>query len=137
TDVTALAALAGLFFLGFGFISRRFERQSDVFAAWAVGSARPGEADELGVTNQGAALFAAALERVGELNGTPPHQYNWRHGSIAGRVGYIMWLGSTGGTRRPIDRTVRGIKVALWVACGLGVAAAVAAWIFWPAFCWE
>ncbi|MCY2931458.1 MAG: M48 family metallopeptidase [Planctomycetota bacterium] len=129
-EVAALAALAGLFFAGFGYISRRFERQADVFGAWAVGSARPGDADERAVTTQGAAIFARALERVGELNGTAPYQYNWRHGSIASRVGYIIWLGSTGGTRRPIDRTVRGIKAALWLACGAG--ALVAAWMLWP-----
>lgn len=129
SDLASLSALAGGFFWGFGYISRRFERQSDVFAAWAVGSACPGQGDELALTPQGAAIFARALERVGELNGTPARQYNWRHGSIADRVGYIIWLGSTGGSRRPIDRTVRGIKAALWL--GSAVAAAVAAWSLW------
>lgn len=129
-EVAGLVAMGGLFFAGFGYISRRFERQADVFGAWAVGTARPGDADELAVTTQGAAIFARALERVGELNGTAPYQYNWRHGSIASRVGYIIWLGSTGGSRRPIDRTVRGVKAALWLTCFAG--AIVAAWMLWP-----
>ncbi|MCY2927759.1 MAG: M48 family metallopeptidase [Planctomycetota bacterium] len=127
-DLASLAALGGVFFGGFGYISRRFERQSDVFAAWSVGSAYAGVVDELAITPQGAAIFASALERVGELNGTPPRQYNWRHGSIAARIGYIIWLGSTGGTRRPIDRTVRGLKMALWLAGAIGAAVAAGLW---------
>jgi len=120
--MTILALLGVTWTVGFGWMSRRFERQSDVLAAWASGRPGPGEPPGR-ITHEGAAVFARALERVGELNGIPARQRNWRHGSIAHRVGYILWLASIGGTRDWIDRTVRRIKLGLWI--GLAVAAAV------------
>jgi hypothetical protein len=114
-EAVTIALLAAAWGAGFGWLSRRFERQSDVIAAWASG---PGADDADGdrVTPEGAALFARSLEHVGQLNGIPPRQRNWRHGSIAGRVRYVLWLGSTAGTRRDINRLVRRIKIGLWVA---------------------
>lgn len=120
STLLTLALLAGVWAFGFGFISRRFERQSDVAGAWA--SAPPDDGSGR-VTPEGAAVFARALERVAELNGIPPRQRNWRHGSIAARVSYILWLGSTAGTRDAVDRTVRRIKLALWamLAAAIGI----------------
>lgn len=114
-DTVTLGVLAGAFGFGFGWISRRFERQSDVFAAWAVG----GSHDDGRITPEGAALFAKSLETVAYLNGIQPRQGNWRHGSIAHRIGHILWLGTSGGTRKRIDRVVRRIKIALWIAAGV------------------
>jgi len=111
STLLTLAMLAGAWAFGFGFISRRFERQSDVAGAWA--SVPPDDGSGR-ITPEGAAVFARALERVAELNGIPPRQHNWRHGSIAARVSYVLWLGSTAGTRDAADRTVRRIKLALW-----------------------
>jgi STE24 endopeptidase len=112
---------------GFGWLSRRFERQSDVVAAWASGRRGEGDRADL-ITHEGAAVFARALQRVGELNGIPARQRNWRHGSIAQRVGYVLWLGSTSGTRERDDRKVRRIKWALWVLAAAGVALVVHMW---------
>lgn len=106
---------------GFGWLSRRFERQSDVVAAWASGPRGDGDSADL-ITHEGAAVFARALQRVGELNGIPARQRNWRHGSIAQRVGYVLWLGSTSGTRERDDRKMRRIKCALWVLAAVGAA---------------
>ncbi|HUS91111.1 MAG TPA: M48 family metallopeptidase [Phycisphaerae bacterium] len=109
-----LAALLATWAAGFGWISRRFERQSDVTAA-QLGA--PGGPDPDGrIPPEGAAIFARSLEHVAQLNGMAPTQWNWRHGSIAWRVEYVLWLGSTAGTRRQIDRTVRRIKLGLWLA---------------------
>jgi STE24 endopeptidase len=104
----------------FGFISRRFERQSDVIGAWASGPAGPDPSGR--VTPEGAAVFASALQRVAELSGIPPRQRKWRHGSIASRVEYIFRLSITGAARNEIDRVVRRIKAALWVAAGVALA---------------
>lgn len=140
-----LALTAGAFGLVFGWISRRFERQCDVVAAWAVGreyaagnlpdpageasqagdAAQPGDADPMRIPPAGAALFARSLQHVGRLNAIPATQPNWRHGSIARRVSYILWLSSRGGTRREIDRTVRWIKAGIWLAVALSAAAFV------------
>lgn len=108
TIVLSLAA----FVFGFGFVSRRFERQSDVIGAWA--SADEPAADG-SITAEGSAIFARSLERVAELNCMPPNQRNWRHGSIAQRARYILWLGSSGGNRSHIDRVVRRIKIVTWL----------------------
>ncbi|MHC4983795.1 MAG: M48 family metallopeptidase [Planctomycetota bacterium] len=118
--------------LGFGWISRRFERQSDVTAAWAAGAQGhsgaaqqdpKARADEQRVTPEGAAVYARALEGIARINGIPMNQRGWRHGSIASRVSYILWLGSTGGSRRGIDRVVGRIKLAilLMLACGVAL----------------
>jgi len=66
---------------------------------------------------------------VGYLNGTGPSQWNWRHGSIAGRVAYVLGLGSTAGTRAGIDRVVRRIKWALWAATL--ASAGIEGWAAW------
>jgi STE24 endopeptidase len=104
----------------FGAVSRQFERQSDVIGAWA--SAPPADGSPR-ITHEGAAIFAGALEQIAILNGIDQHKRNWRHGSIASRVRYILSLGSTGGTRRQIDTTVRRIKIAILL--GLLAAAGV------------
>jgi len=132
--VVLVVAVAGV---GFGMLSRRFERQSDVIGAWAVGAdiePEPpsvcGDADA--VRPEGAALFARALQRIAALNGIPPRQRNWRHGSIADRISYILWLGATRGSRGTIDAAVRRIKRGLWVLLAVAVAAAVWAEFAWP-----
>ena len=124
TEGLVLAILAATWAFAFGWMSRRFERQSDVIAAWAAskeGAQQPCDV----VTPEGAAVFVEALQRVGELNGIPPTQRNWRHGSIAHRVDYVLHLAGVGGSRRPIDRTVRRIKLALWLSLAAGVAVTV------------
>mgnify|MGYP006290223479 CR=1 FL=1 len=113
--------------VGFGWISRRFERQCDVAAAWEMGRLLTGEqGDGPRLHPEGVAAFAGALQRVADLNGIPAGQWNWRHGSILCRVGHVMWLGSTGRGRDRIDRLVRWIKVGIWSMLALTVAASLA-----------
>jgi len=120
-DAIAVCALGVVWGLAFGALSRRFERQSDVIAAWASG--RRGENDDPDlITHEGAAVFARALQRVAELSGIPLTQRNWRHGSIASRIRYVLYLGSTAGTRRKDDRAVRRLKLSIWVLVTLAVA---------------
>jgi STE24 endopeptidase len=108
----------------FGWISRRFERQSDVVAAWLSDPSAPDGAEDGRITPEGAAVFARALERVAWLNGLSPRQRNWRHGSIAWRISHILWLAGRGGTHHEIDRLVRRIKRALWAGL-IGAAVAL------------
>ena len=124
-QMLAVAMLAAAWAGGFGWLSRRFERQSDVIAAWALAGQAPQGGEDKRITPEGAATFAQALQRVAQLNGIPARQHNWRHGSISRRISYVLWLGSKGGTRQEIDRTVRGIKIGLWIA--LAAAGAIAA----------
>jgi len=120
----ALVAMAAGWGFGFGFVSRRFERQSDVIAAWTVGL--PCAGDPRRVTPEGATLFASALRRVAQLNGMSPTSFNWRHGTVESRVNFLLALAVTGGTRRPIDRQVRQIKRMIWLA--VLVAAVAVTW---------
>ncbi|MBS3822233.1 MAG: M48 family metalloprotease, partial [Phycisphaerae bacterium] len=118
--------LAGSWVFGFGFVSRRFERQSDVIGAWASGpGGPPDDPAETRITPAGAIVFAQALQRVADLNGVPLSQRNWRHGKMVDRVAHIQMLGMTGGTREGIDRSVRRIKLALTAAFLLGVSVIV------------
>jgi len=114
--ILAVFVLGVFWLFGFGWLSRRFERQSDVIAAWVI--SRPLDqlhADSL-ITEQGAATFASALSRVAELNGISPRQRNWRHGSIARRISHVLYLAGAGKGRADVDRLVRRIKVGLWLA---------------------
>jgi hypothetical protein len=129
-QAASLLTLAAAWAFGFGWISRRMERQSDVIGAWS-------ESHEAGIlpadgriTPEGAAAFAWSLQKIAELNAIPAGQWNWRHGSIAGRIQYILWLGASGGSRRSIDRVIRRVKLGLWLLLAIGAAAAVAE-AFW------
>jgi STE24 endopeptidase len=128
-EAITLGVLSLVWGFGFGFVSRRFERQADVIAAWSC--VPQGLRPDGVITHEGAAIFARSLEHVAQLNGLGPRQWNWRHGSIADRVAHVMWLGSTGGTRARIDRVVRRIKAALWAATA--VSAGIVGWAAWTA----
>jgi Zn-dependent protease with chaperone function len=121
----AMALVIPVWAVGFGWLSRRFERQSDVTAAWAASRTTHDDEHDQRITPEGAGVFAAALQQIADLNGIPPRKHNWRHGSIASRVRYILWLGSTGGTRAGIDRLVGRIKAGLWLALLAAVALTV------------
>ncbi len=122
TTATALLALLGSWAAGFGWLSRRFERQADIIAAWTCGPPPEARDDPERITPEGSAIFASALEEVARLNYVDRHQRNWRHGPIAWRVGHILHLGATGGTRRRINRLVFRVKIALWASLAGAVA---------------
>lgn len=110
----------GGFLLAFGFVSRRFERQADVFAARTIerrlapiiitqpyGIAhRPPQVSHVGPV--GASIFASALERVALINNMPMgtqrrFEGNWRErfSYLTERVGDLMnnWLHGSISTR--------------------------------------
>ncbi len=126
-ELGAMATLLAAWGLGFGWLSRRLERQCDVAAAWQMGlpAGADGSAADGTVTPQGAAIFARSLESVARLNGIPPRRFNWRHGSIAGRVSHVLWLAGAGKSRETIDRLVRRTKACLWAVLAMAIAAAI------------
>lgn len=113
----------------FGMLSRRFERQADVFGAWW---ARPGGHDghqsDSELSAEGVELFGNALLAVARLNGIHPKQRNFRHGSIEKRLEYLAALYRSGRGRAALDRHMRRIKMAIWALPAAGVAAALALW---------
>jgi STE24 endopeptidase len=105
-ELFALLVCCLAVWLMFGFLSRWFERQADVYAARTLQAAVvPG--DPAG--DSGAGIFASALQRVALVNNIPVNAPNWTHGSIATRVRYIRNFGRDPRVARRFDRTGRRV----------------------------
>jgi hypothetical protein len=94
--------------LGLGWVSRRFERQADVFAVQTLSRAS-GSAT---ITPESVRAMTGALESVATHGGIDPARRSWRHGSIRWRQRYLLGTVGAGLERMPIDRLVLAIKVA-------------------------
>lgn len=129
-----LGLLALVWGVGFGMLSRLFERQADVHGAWcaALDAEEQGYPEASGGNlRPGATVFAAALENVGRLNGMPREGRNWRHGSIASRVRFLLGWVSSGASRENYDDHIRWVQVLLWAVLALGLLAAAATRSVW------
>lgn len=130
-DVLMLVLLGAMWVPAFGWLSRRFERQADVFGAWCAGldaEAHGAGYPDVSPVALGTPTLVAALENVARLNGMPREAHNWRHGSIAWRVGFLMDWAQNGGGRSEYDRRVRRLKLALWAALAAVVVLVVITW---------
>ena len=120
----------------FGMLSRRFERQADVFAArmmecnWGPETQEEKRGRGFGhrrfsVGQRGSAIFCSALHRVAVVNNIPLRAKDWFHPSIAKRMNYLEQLSEdptrTGEFDRVMGRLYVGLIVAL-VVCGVLVA---------------
>jgi STE24 endopeptidase len=101
-------AAAGLALFGFGWVSRRFERQADAFAVQYLSRADGHAAATPGAVS----AMREALLSVAESAGIDPHKSSWRHGSIAWRRGNLARLVDVPLDRFAIDRVVGRLKVA-------------------------
>lgn len=141
-SIVAGAGTIVCWLIGFGWISRRFERQADTFAVqhlsqvFAEKSAEPINTTHQ-VTSEAMATMTEALGRVAALNHLPtrrrsalawlfdwlPDSSVWRHGSIAWRQAYLLTLVGRPIDALPIDRQIRGIKLAaaLFLAALIGL----------------
>ena len=133
----------GLYFLFvFGFLSRRFERQADVFGCRAVSCGRADcpphpdldgaaaaapapEASALPLCPVGVRIFINALTSVALLNGMRPSAWSWRHGSILKRITFLETLIGRPEAERQFQTEVRRLRRV--VAAALIVAAAALA----------
>ncbi|MEM1212368.1 MAG: M48 family metallopeptidase [Planctomycetota bacterium] len=130
-----LIASIALWLAGFGWVSRRFERQADTFAARHMSEVLE-EPEEMpaapdGVlkrfTGRGVSAMAGALQRVADLNHIRPTRWEWRHGSIAQRQRNLRALEGAPAHTPSVDRLVGWIKAAtalgfvavvVWAATG-------------------
>jgi STE24 endopeptidase len=100
-----VASLGAYVFLVFGFLSRRCERQADIYGcravscheACCVGHATGSLAEGgRGLCATGIRTFIQALEKVALLNGIsrdkPGFLQSWQHSTIARRVGFLETL---------------------------------------------
>ena len=120
----ALAAIGIVAFFTFGWVSRRFERQADTFAAEHLSDienrdneteenltgakAQPGDH----ITSQGSWIMRDALASVCHLNGIDPAKRSWRHGSIRWRQDYLKSIVGQARNQLSIHRHVRLVKIA-------------------------
>jgi STE24 endopeptidase len=128
------------FLLVFGFLSRRFERQADVFGCRAVSCGRadcPPHADLNALEGAipaspdlcpvGIRIFAEALSKVAVLNGMERESWwAWRHGSIARRIRFLETLEGRPEAERLFQRSVRWLRWGLTFA--LSFAMVIAVW---------
>ncbi|MGE5756168.1 MAG: M48 family metallopeptidase [Planctomycetaceae bacterium] len=134
-EATALLG-AGLYFLVvFGLISRRFERQADVFGCRAVSCGQPDCPPHIDVNlasdsaplaasvcPAGVRICANAMDEVAALNGLDRGTWTWRHGSIARRIAFLE---SLEGKPEAVRRFQRGV-VRLRLVIGLVLLATMA-----------
>lgn len=141
----AMGTLLGAIWLaGFGWISRRFERQADLYGVQAT----TGPAGECtarcfvhptlpvdrpprhAVCTTAVRNFCEALERIAILNGIPIHAHSWRHSSIASRMQHLQRLAADPAAAVRFGRVVWAIKAGLVISTLIGLA--IAAWMFRP-----
>lgn len=110
----------------FGWASRRFEWQADVFAAQHLSA----EEHTGKVTEHGSVTMSGALRTVALINGFPPERFTFRHGSIDGRRARLREAVGEPIGRARADRAARAVKAAVLamglVGLGLAVVEAIA-----------
>ena len=135
-----LGLIAVVWLVAFGWLSRRFERQADVFGAKCMSTGDVACGDACGVHPAdggaparghpvcvaGAKVFVSALDQVAMLNGIPHEERSWRHSSIASRMRFLTAQAGDPTKAAAFHRSIRNIKRALWVMVVAGsIAAAV------------
>ncbi|MDR3637765.1 MAG: M48 family metallopeptidase [Isosphaeraceae bacterium] len=122
-----LLVLGVYFFVAFGLVSRRFERQADLFGCRAVSCGRaecPPHRDVDGLSERspaqaaavcpaGIRTFVSALTNVAALNGMGRDKPSWRHGSIARRVAFLESLEGRPDVERRFQRGVTALRGAI------------------------
>jgi STE24 endopeptidase len=137
--LVALVIMAVYVVIAFGFLSRRCEREADLFGCRAVSCGRPdcdqhGTQDAHLVVNTsstpcatGVSTFTSALECVAIMNGLdrnkPGWLASWQHGSIARRVAFLERVRVNPNVDRRYRMRIRIMKsillIGLIVAVGL------------------
>ena len=99
-DLVAMGALIAYAYFAFGFVSRRFERQADAFAA----------------KHTSPELMSSVLLRLGMENPTAMKRHGWRHFSLQRRMREILAPESRPEIRKVFRaELVKGMGVALLV----------------------
>jgi Zn-dependent protease with chaperone function len=152
--------VAGYLFVVFGALSRRCERQADVFGCKAVSCGDPactGHDERTifppggnGLCPTGIRTFARALARVGDLNGVAaglPERPSvgrlvrtawawvraWQHSPMPHRIAFVMGLIDRPGDEPRFQRRLFAFKCALMAALAVAFAALISA-VGWAEF---
>lgn len=125
--------------LVFGHLSRRFERQADLFGCQVVSCDRtacpphedldagegPPDAVPRTLCPVGIEIFSKALREVALSNGLPVRAPSWRHGSIAQRLGFLERVASRPEVLPSFQRSVWRLRLGLGLLLGVMLAAAL------------
>jgi STE24 endopeptidase len=139
-----LLIVLGLYFwIVFGQVSRRFERQADVFGSKVVSCTLtdcPPHADlddevssdpicgtATTLCPVGIRIFADALANVARFNGLDQNGRSWRHGSIAHRIAFLEGLERHPEREKRFQRGVRHLRLGLLIGLGVAVLLAIVA----------
>jgi STE24 endopeptidase len=131
--------LAAYVFGVFGYLSRRCERQADIFACRAVSCGDPActeHHEKTGRVAGGASLcpsgirtFCGALDKVAELNGLsrdrPGWLHSWQHSTIAKRVAFLERMAADSSIEPKFQKRL------FWAKAALLLATAAAAAVLW------
>jgi Zn-dependent protease with chaperone function len=128
----AVAVVGVYIFVVFGFLSRRCERQADIFGCRTVSCPQadcPGHEPATALAPRGRGLcptgirtFIEALEKVARLNGIsrdrPGWLQSWQHSTIARRVEFLQRIVEDPALERRFQRTVGLVKWGLLLGLG-------------------
>ena len=148
--VIAATVLALKWGVLFGWISRCFERQADIYGVRTLAASgmpcriecklhRPEAADNPGdesgpgdpLCQTAAHVFGETLNEVAVLNGIPMEARSWRHGSISSRSRTVIKLAQDPQATARFERRVYRVKVAIFVAALLS-----GLWAAWDLELW-
>ena len=144
------AALAVKWGVLFGFISRCFERQADIYGVRTLAASglpcnlacrlhtpeqtpNPGTSQPPGdpLCQAAAHVFGETLNDVAALNGIPTESRSWRHGSISSRSRTVVSLAQDPQATARFERRVYWVKLAIFLA-----ALASGLWAAWDLKLW-
>jgi STE24 endopeptidase len=137
-----LSSLGVFFWLVFGHLSRRFERQADLFGCKVVscgvaecpphfdleeGTQARDDTDSLSpeLCPVGIQIFSDALTKVACQNGINATARSWRHGSIASRVSFLRRLQTNPGGEKSFQQNLRFFRLILALVLLITLAVAV------------
>lgn len=142
--IPQVALIGAYMFVAFGFLSRRCERQADLFGCRAVSCTDPnctGHSPETALAPKGRGLcptgirtFIRALDRVAAVNGIsrrkPGWLQSWLHSTIAKRVAFLEGVIADPTTAVRFQRRVGFVKWA-WLGALTGIFIALGVAGFW------
>jgi STE24 endopeptidase len=140
-QLISLGALLAVWLFGFGWLSRKFERQADLYGVRCITpdiktctSWCPvhGPKKAPGICSSAASLFGQTLAKIADLNGIPREAPSWRHGSIADRCRLIERLASEAAASDRFERSILLIKIGLVLACVVGTT--IGGWLYYDEF---
>lgn len=143
-DIGSMGLVLLCWVFGFGWVSRKFERQADIFGVRSVGRNRqecgreclvhhppPGQKpDRKALCPAAADIFAGALHRIALLNGMALHSRSWLHGSIASRMELVRELARDRKKLRRFTRIIFLIKFIL--LAGVVTGSIIGLREYWP-----